>query len=72
MSQRLRDRFRLGDQVEIYISVPADAGVLADVGWQPGKVVGVQHPGLWVVAMGTYWFVTNGRHIRPASVHGEE
>jgi hypothetical protein len=72
MPQRLSDRFRLGDPVEIYISAPAKAGVLEDVGWQPGRVVGRQHPGLWVVAMGTYWFVTNGRHIRPASVHEEE
>jgi hypothetical protein len=61
VTQRLADRFQIDDLVEVYLTTPTGAG------WQPGKVVGAEHPGLWVVVAGTFWFVTNGRRIRPAS-----
>jgi hypothetical protein len=66
MPQRLSDQFQINDRVEIYLSLPALASLPDEASWQPGTVVGVQHPGLWVATAGTFWFVTNGRHIRPA------
>jgi hypothetical protein len=62
MMQRLVERFRINDQVEIELTTAAGPS------WQLGRVVGAEHPGLWVSAAGTFWFVTNGRRIRPASM----
>jgi len=77
MPQRLSDQFQINDRVEIYLgapalaSAPALAGLPDEAGWQAGTVVGRQHPGLWVAALGTFWFVTNNRHIRPAPASTE-
>jgi hypothetical protein len=66
MMQRLVDRFRVNDQVEVQLPT-ADGPV-----WHFGWVVSAEHPGLWVSAVGTFWFVTNGRRIRPANFDEEE
>jgi hypothetical protein len=66
VTQRLVDRFQINDLVEVYLTTATGAG------WQPGQVVGAEHPGLWVAAAGTFWFVTNGRRIRPISMTEEK
>jgi hypothetical protein len=67
MTARLNEVYRTGDRVEIEFEV----GGLAQ--WLPGRVVGLQHPGLWArLADGRMWFVTNTRRIRPASSAGTE
>jgi hypothetical protein len=58
MARRLVDLYAEGQAVEVR---------QADGGWQAGRVVRHDHPGVWVLmADGTRWFVTNGRNIRPA------
>lgn len=67
MPMRLSETYRPGDRVEIWF----EAGGLAQ--WLPGRVVGLQPPGLWVrLSDGSMWFVTNTRRIRPASSAGTE
>lgn len=62
MAERLTDRFRPGDAVEILLALPDSQET-----WHPGRVVALDHPGVWVeTASAQYWFVTNTRHIRPA------
>ena len=56
--KRLAERFPVGALVEIEIN---------GYGWQAGRVVQHDHPGLWVKMIdGRIWFVTNGRKIRAA------
>ena len=62
MAKRLVDRFQLNDLVEICLTTHEGAV------WQAGQVVSAEYPGLWVLVAGTFWFVTNGRRIRPASL----
>ncbi len=42
MPARLSETYRPGDLVEIVFDVDGDEQ------WLPGRVVGLQHPGLWV------------------------
>jgi hypothetical protein len=59
MPQRLTERFRLDEPVEVYFADNA-AGQ-----WVPGRIVALQHPGVWVqTSDARIWFVTNGKHIR--------
>jgi hypothetical protein len=57
MVQRLSERYRPGDHVEI---------CLGDH-WVPAQILGSAHPGLWVQTATHHWFITNRRHIRPAA-----
>ena len=60
MPARLSETYRSGDVVEILFDT--DHGEQ----WLAGRVVGLQHPGLWVQRpSGSLWFVTNTRRIRP-------
>jgi hypothetical protein len=57
MPARLIEVFSPGDPVEIYFREEDE--------WRPGKVWGLQHPGVWVQTEDqNLWFVTNGRRIR--------
>ncbi len=59
MAKRLVELYREGQDVEIR---------LADGGWYTGRVVRLDHPGVWVrLDDGSQWFVTNGRNIRAAA-----
>jgi len=61
MPPRLVEQYRVGDAVDIQLS--DDSGER----WQPGVVMLLQHPGVWVRTQdGSPWYVTNGRRIRPA------
>ncbi len=67
MTARLSETYRPGDLVEIVFDVDGDAR------WLAGRVIGFQHPGLWVqLPGGSMWFVTNTRRIRPASTAESE
>jgi hypothetical protein len=58
MAKRLVDLYSEGQAVEIR---------LKGGGWQAGRIVRSDHPGVWVLMLdGSHWFVTNGRNIRPA------
>jgi hypothetical protein len=60
MPARLSETYRTGDQVEIVFDVDGSPQ------WLAGRVMGLQHPGLWVqLPGGSMWFVTNTRKIRP-------
>jgi hypothetical protein len=62
MPPRLVDVFHPGDAVQILMDDERGEG------WRGGTVVALQHPGVWVrTEEGGLWFVTNSRHIRPAS-----
>lgn len=59
MTDRLVDRFAVGDRVSIRFS-----GELGEY-WWPGQVVLLDHPGVWVALIdGGQWYVTNGRRIK--------
>jgi hypothetical protein len=64
MAARLRERFQIGDAVEIHLGQRASV-------WQAGRVVGFDGPGVWVEVKGQRWFVTNGRRIRAQGAMGE-
>lgn len=65
MPRRLVEIYHPGDRVEILFVAEEESA------WRPARVVALQHPGVWAeTADGRRWFVTNGRHIRPAT-HGE-
>jgi hypothetical protein len=56
MKKRLVDEFRIGDRIEVN---------LGDGDWPPAVVIGLDHPGLWVLdELGRRWFITNRRRIR--------
>ena len=60
MAQRLVETFRIGDPVEILLQ-DEDGGA-----WQPARIVGLQHPGVWALTEDRrLWFVTNSKRIRP-------
>lgn len=60
MPPRLSETYRSGDPVEIVLEIDGMEH------WLAGRVVGLQHPGLWVqLPGGSMWFVTNTRRIRP-------
>lgn len=60
MPARLSETYRSGDVVEVMFDADGHEQ------WLPGRVVGMQHPGLWVqLPGGSVWFVTNTRKIRP-------
>jgi hypothetical protein len=60
MAQRLVDRYRLDEIVEVLFQ-----DEIADE-WRPARVVALQHPGVWVLTDDRrVWFVTNGKRIRP-------
>lgn len=64
MAQRLTETYRIGDPVEIFFQDEEDDE------WRVGRVVALQHPGLWVLTEDRrLWFVTNGKHIRPCAPH---
>ncbi len=59
MPPRLTDIYRPGQRVEVYFADPA----VED--WRPGRVLALEHPGIWVqTADGGLWFVTNRKRIR--------
>ena len=63
MAHRLVEVYSEGQAVEIR---------LADGQWWAGRVVGRDHPGLWIqTGDGTCWFVTNGANIRPAPTESD-
>lgn len=67
MTARLSETYQAGDLVEIEFEIGG-----GDY-WRPGRVVGFQHPGVWVqLPGGSLWFVTNTRRIRPARAAGSE
>ena len=66
MTKRLVDCYQINELVQIQLTT------LHGAAWQPGRVVGAEHPGLWVLAMDVFWFVTNGRRIRPVPVDEKE
>lgn len=67
MPQRLSESYRAGDPVEIYLE-REDGGA-----WHPAKVLGFQHPGMWVqAAEGNIWFVTNTKRCRLAQAQVKE
>lgn len=60
MAQRLVERFRAGDAVEVFFQ--DDEGEA----WRPARVAALQHPGVWVQTEDRrLWFVTNSKRIRP-------
>ena len=61
MARRLVESYQVGERVELLFS---DGAVEQ---WRTGRVVGLQHPAVWVQTDddGRLWFVTNGRRIRP-------
>ena len=60
MAKRLVDTYCLDELVEVFLQ--AEEGEEA---WRPARVVGLQHPGLWVLTDDRrLWFVTNGKRIR--------
>ena len=61
MPPRLTEQYRIGDAVVVYL-----AGDFGEE-WQPGVVMLLQHPGVWVQTGHDrrLWYVTNGRRIRP-------
>jgi hypothetical protein len=61
MAKRLVDEYSPGDPVEIFFAREEIEE------WRPGRVVSLQHPGVWVQTEdGAAWFVTNTRRIRRA------
>lgn len=61
MAKRLVESYGVGERVELFF---ADDKVEE---WRAGRIVGLQHPAVWVQtdADRKFWFVTNGRRIRP-------
>lgn len=58
MIKRLQEQFHQNQPVEIYFERLER--------WVSGRVVAVNHPGLWIeTGTGHHWFVTNPRRIRP-------
>jgi hypothetical protein len=56
MAKRLSELYRREDLVEVKFG---------EEFWVPARVIGFQHPGVWVSTDGGMpWFVTNGRRIR--------
>ncbi len=59
MKDRLVETFGLQEQVEIYLKTTQGAA------WYPGRVIQLDHPGIWVeIIEGSQWFVTNRGRIR--------
>ena len=59
MPTRLTVLYQVGDLVEVLFQDEVAAE------WHAGRVIALQHPGLWVrTGDGGLWFVTNGRRIR--------
>ena len=57
MVKRLADEYNVGDQVAILFR--------GDERWQPGRVIRLDHPGVWVQTQdGQVWFVTHVGRIR--------
>jgi hypothetical protein len=73
MTQRLTERFAVGDWVEITFGdgrgdnrSDGRSGGRSDGRWQPARLARHDPPGVWVQTMdGRFWFVTNTRRIRP-------
>ena len=60
MTQRLTDRFQVGQNIELYFPQHER--------WLPAVVVKLEHPAIWVrTADEQHWFVTNGRRVREAT-----
>ena len=61
MAQRLVDTYRLDETVEVFFQDEE-----GEEAWRPARVVGLQHPGVWVLTGDRRaWYVTNGKRIRP-------
>jgi len=61
MAQRLVDTYHLDETVEVFFQDEE-----GEEAWRPARVVGLQHPGVWVLTGDRRaWFVTNGKRIRP-------
>jgi hypothetical protein len=64
VAQRLVGTYRLDETVEVLFQDEEDDE------WRAGRVVALQHPGLWVLTENRrLWFVTNGKRIRPCALH---
>jgi hypothetical protein len=66
MAQRMVEVYTVGDRVEVFFS---DEEIEE---WRAGRVVGHQHPGVWVLTDDDrkLWFVTNAKRIRRAGEPG--
>ncbi|MFZ0544446.1 MAG: hypothetical protein WAM60_03355 [Candidatus Promineifilaceae bacterium] len=65
MKKRLVEMFKLNDRVEIYLRTTHGDD------WQPGRVIQLDHPGVWVeIDGGSHWFVTNRQKIRRSGQDG--
>ena len=60
MAKRLVDTYRLDETVEVFFQDEE-----GEEAWRPARVVGLQHPGVWVLTGDRrLWFVTNSKRIR--------
>jgi hypothetical protein len=56
----LVDTYHLDETVEVFFQDEE-----GDETWRPARVVGLQHPGVWVLTGDRRaWYVTNGKRIR--------
>lgn len=63
--KRLVETYAVGDRVELLF-----ADELAEE-WRPGRVAGLQHPGVWVQTDDrSLWYVTNVKRIRALATPG--
>ena len=70
MARRLVEVYQMGDPVEVFFAETAHEDATGE--WRQGRVVGLQHPGVWVrTEDGAAWFVTNTRRIRPPRADAE-
>jgi hypothetical protein len=61
VAKRLVDTYRLDETVEVVFQDEE-----GEEAWRPARVVGLQHPGVWVLTGDRRtWYVTNGKRIRP-------
>jgi hypothetical protein len=61
MKKRLVELYGVNDQVEIFLKT------VHGESWQPGRVIQLDNPGVWVeIGGGSHWFVTNRQRIRKA------
>jgi hypothetical protein len=60
VAQRLVDTYRLDETVEVF-----SQNEEGEEAWRTARVVGLQHPGVWVLTDDRrLWFVTNSKRIR--------
>jgi hypothetical protein len=61
VAQRLVDTYHLDETVEVF-----SQNEEGEDAWRTARVVGLQHPGVWVLTGDRRaWYVTNRKRIRP-------